>query len=455
LSSNTNELGNFKVGEQFSVDGTTGEVTINTNSFNLSGLNAVGPFSRNGGLSTVGVQLQEVSNNPALIASTGAADGNTVPTQSAVVGYLTNRTISTGSGLTGGGNLAGDRTINLSLKADGGVVLESNQVAIDLGASNITGTLGFSDGGTGATSQAGARTALAINNVDNTSDTNKPISTATQTALDAKLNTSSLGVANGAASLDSGGKVPSTQLPSYVDDVLEFAALANFPATGETGKIYIAVDNGKSYRWSGTIYVEISTSEVNSVAGKTGVVSLVKADVGLGNVDNTSDANKPISTATQTALDLKANTTGTNATGTWGISITGNAATATNGVVTTGSYADPAWITSLSASKLSGPILLLERAAQTAAYTLALADAGQVVVMGASTAVTLTIPADDTVAFAIGTVIVVYNTSASTLTIAGATSPATVTVRNNSAGLAQYQEVSLRKRATNEWVRVG
>jgi hypothetical protein len=186
FSSNTNELGNFKVGEQFSVDGTTGEVTINTSSFNLSGLNAVGPFSRNGGLSTVGVQLQEVSNNPALIASTGAPDGNTVPTQSAIIGYLTNRTINTGSGLTGGGNLVQDRTINLNLKANGGVVLESSQVAIDLGASNITGTLGFSDGGTGATSQTGARTALAINNVDNTSDANKPISTATQVALDLK-----------------------------------------------------------------------------------------------------------------------------------------------------------------------------------------------------------------------------------------------------------------------------
>lgn len=98
---------------------------------------------------------------------------------------------------------------------------------------------------------------------------------------------------------------------------------------------------------------------------------------------------------------------------------------------------------------------MLERTAQTAAYTLVLADAGQVVVMNASSAVTLTIPAEASVAFAVGTVIAVYNTSASTLTIAGATSPATVTVRNNANGLSQYQEVSLRKRASNEWVRVG
>ena len=87
-SSNTDERGNFKVGSAFAVDGTTGEVTISTSSFNLSGLNFVGPFSRNGGISTVGVQLQEVSNNTSLIASTGVADANTAPTQYAVQQYL-------------------------------------------------------------------------------------------------------------------------------------------------------------------------------------------------------------------------------------------------------------------------------------------------------------------------------------------------------------------------------
>ena len=87
-SSNTNELGDFKVGDAFSVDGTTGSVTINTDQFNLSGLNFIGPFSRNGGFSTVGVQLQEVSNDVNLIASTGTADGNTAPTQFAVKTYV-------------------------------------------------------------------------------------------------------------------------------------------------------------------------------------------------------------------------------------------------------------------------------------------------------------------------------------------------------------------------------
>lgn len=76
------------------------------------------------------------------------------------------------------------------------------------------------------------------------------------------------------------GTVPADQLPSYVDDVLEFADLAAFPEVGETGKIYTAIDTRKIYRWSGSVYIEISPSEVTSVAGKTGAVTLVPSDVG-------------------------------------------------------------------------------------------------------------------------------------------------------------------------------
>lgn len=57
-----------------------------------------------------------------------------------------------------------------------------------------------------------------------------------------------------------GGKVPSAQLPAYVDDVLEYANFAAFPATGESGKIYVALNTNLTYRWSGTAYVEISKS---------------------------------------------------------------------------------------------------------------------------------------------------------------------------------------------------
>jgi hypothetical protein len=166
-----------------------------------------------------------------------------------------------------------------------------------------------------------------------------PISevTSLQAALDAKQ------AAGSYATLDGFGKVPTAQLPSYVDDVLEVANLAAAPATGETGKIYVTIDTGKTYRWSGSAYVEISASPgstdavpegstnlyhttgraaaaapVQSVAGRTGTVTIAKADVGLGNVDNTADAAKPVSTAqaaadaaVQAAAVQRANHTGT------------------------------------------------------------------------------------------------------------------------------------------------
>ncbi len=74
------------------------------------------------------------------------------------------------------------------------------------------------------------------------------------------LATGTRGAANGVASLDANGKVPSSQLPSYVDDVLEYAGMSKFPATGETGKIYVDTTTNKTYRWSGSAYVEISAS---------------------------------------------------------------------------------------------------------------------------------------------------------------------------------------------------
>lgn len=68
------------------------------------------------------------------------------------------------------------------------------------------------------------------------------------------------GKANGLASLDVSGKVPSTQLPSYVDDVLEFTQLDQLPKPGESGKIYVVTSTNLQYRWSGSDYVEISKS---------------------------------------------------------------------------------------------------------------------------------------------------------------------------------------------------
>ena len=98
-----------------------------------------------------------------------------------------------------------------------------------------------------------------------------------------------LGVANGIATLDAAGLIPSSQLPSYVDDVLEYANLAAFPATGEAGKIYIALDSGTTYRWSGTIYVRITDGTAS-----------------WGSIEGTLSAQTDL----QNALDAKVNVAG-------------------------------------------------------------------------------------------------------------------------------------------------
>ena len=69
-----------------------------------------------------------------------------------------------------------------------------------------------------------------------------------------------LGKPNGVATLNQEGKVPTEQLPSYVDDVVEYDKKSQFPQTGEGGKIYVDKSTNKTYRWSGTTYVLISSS---------------------------------------------------------------------------------------------------------------------------------------------------------------------------------------------------
>lgn len=92
---------------------------------------------------------------------------------------------------------------------------------------------------------------------------------------------------SGLATLDATGKVPAAQLPSFVDDVLEFNDLASFPVSGENGVIYVAIDSNKTYRWSGSTYIEISPSAVTSVFGRSGVVSAQNGDYSAAQVSNT------------------------------------------------------------------------------------------------------------------------------------------------------------------------
>lgn len=153
---------------------------------------------------------------------------------------------------------------------------------------------------------------VGLGNVDNTADSAKPVSTAQKAAIDAvqtnlnthtantsnphevtkeqvglgnvenkssatirseitsanvtaalgytPLNPAVKGAANGVAELDANGIILTSQLPSFVDDVLEYSSKSSFPTTGETGKIYVDTSNNKTYRWSGSAYVEISAS---------------------------------------------------------------------------------------------------------------------------------------------------------------------------------------------------
>lgn len=97
-------------------------------------------------------------------------------------------------------------------------------------------------------------------------------------ALAGKISTSEKGAANGVAPLDGDLKIPSTYLPSYVDDVEEYADLASFPVTGETGKIYIALDTNRQYRWSGSTYIEIVASPGTTDEVPEGVTNLYFTD---------------------------------------------------------------------------------------------------------------------------------------------------------------------------------
>lgn len=122
--------------------------------------------------------------------------------------------------------------------------------------------------------------------------------TGLEAALDAKAPNSAL-----TAKADLvGGKVPASQLPGYVDDVLEYAAVANFPATGESGKIYLATGTNKSYRWSGSTYVEVA----GGVAlGETSATAY-RGDRGKTAYDHSQNGDVHVTAAQKTSWDSKA-----------------------------------------------------------------------------------------------------------------------------------------------------
>ncbi len=130
-------------------------------------------------------------------------------------------------------------------------------------------------------------------------------------------------IANGLATLNGSGVIPSTQLPSYVDDVLEYSTRTSFPSTGETGKIYIATDTNITWRWSGSTYIQITSTDhthanktaLDNVSGvNTGdeTTSSIKSKLGISTLSGSNTGDQDISGmyhSNRAALD---NVSGTN-----------------------------------------------------------------------------------------------------------------------------------------------
>lgn len=126
--------------------------------------------------------------------------------------------------------------------------------------------------------------------------------------ISGKLNVSEKGAANGVAELDANGLVPSSQLPSYVDDVLEYASISLFPATGESGKIYVDTSTNITYRWSGSTYVAIGSDlalgETSSTAyrGDRGAAAYAAAVTNVESTPTTGSNNLITSGGVKAAL---------------------------------------------------------------------------------------------------------------------------------------------------------
>lgn len=225
--------------------------------------------------------------------------------------------------VTSGSYLRGNGTNVVMSTIQAGDVPTLNQNTTGT-ASNVTGTVAIANGGSGATTAqnamnafAGAVTSGSYLRGNGTNVTMSAIQAADVPTLNQNTTGTAAGLSgsqtanyvyaapNGSAgtaafralvatdipSLDAAkitsGTIDAARLPSYVDDVIEGANLAAFPGTGETGKIYVALDTNKTYRWSGSAYVYITSGAVDSVGGYTGVVTATNLLDALKTVDGT------------------------------------------------------------------------------------------------------------------------------------------------------------------------
>lgn len=144
--------------------------------------------------------------------------------------------------------------------------------------------------------------------------TDNNFTNAEKAKADGAIQSTEKGTANGVAELDANGKVPTSQLPAYVDDVLSYNSLSDFPATGEDGKIYIAKDTNLSYRWGSSEYVVISPSlalgSTSSTAYRGDWGAEDRAAIGTLSTLNTTEKNNLVGAINElkTANDAKQGT---------------------------------------------------------------------------------------------------------------------------------------------------
>lgn len=239
---------------------------------------------------TNGVTKLKITANPEKTAATRVVVQDAATGEVGYVNKTTIVTLDATNTTTGKIQLSGDLGGTATLPTVPGLATKENTIAPGTTSQYYRGD---------KTWQTLDKTAVGLGNVDNTSDLNKPISTATQTALNLKENSANKNVANGYAGLGSDGKLISSQLPSITisDTFVVGSQSAMLAVTAETGDVAVRTDLNKSFILKGTNPAVLTdwqellspTSTVTSVFGRTGAVTAQSGDYTTAQVTETTN----------------------------------------------------------------------------------------------------------------------------------------------------------------------